>query len=401
MSYKLDILGKYIDVLSGFAFKTKDFTEVGIPIIKIKNVNPPIVTLEDLSYVSMEVAEKNRKFILEYDDVLIALTGSHINQINSVVGRVARVKYHEKTLLNQRVGKIIVRNNVDCDLDYVYYFLSQLDVKVKLASKAGGAANQANISPSDVKNLLFPCPELRIQKKIAKVLRAYDDLIENNQKQIKLLEEAAQRLYKEWFVDLRFPGYENVEIVDGVPEGWRIVQLSDIADVIMGQSPKSQFYNQEKEGLPFHQGVGNYGNRFVKDEIYSTSFTRIAEAGSILFSVRAPVGRLNITKNKIVIGRGLSAMTHKDNLQSFLFYLLKERFFKEDIVGNGSIFASISKDELLGQKFMIPPKELAEKYNFITKFIDRQIEVTDTQIELLSEDRDRLLPKLMSGEIEM
>ena len=95
----------------------------------------------------------------------------------------------------------------------------------------------------------------------------------------------------------------------------------------MGQSPKSEYYNSDKEGLPFHQGVGSYGNRFVADDVYSTSFTRIAEAGSILFSVRAPVGRLNITRNKIVIGRGIAAMNHKEGLQSLLFYMLKERFF--------------------------------------------------------------------------
>ena len=94
-------------------------------------------------------------------------------------------------------------------------------------------------------------------------------------------------------------------------------------------------------------------------------------------------------------------MNHKDNLQSFLFYLLKERFFKEDMVGNGSIFASISKDDLLGQTFMIPPRTLSEKYNSIAASLDKKIEVMDTQIGLLSEARDRLLPKLMSGEIEL
>lgn len=220
MSYNKEKLGTYIDVLSGFAFKTKDFVDVGIPIIKIKNINPPFVSLDDLTYVSEEIAEKQNKFVLSYDDVLIAMTGSHINQWASVVGRVARVKYHDKTLLNQRVGKIIIKENSKADINYIYYFLSQDKVKIELASKAGGAANQANISPLHIKELKFPCPKYKTQIKIAQILRAYDDLIENNQKQIKLLEEAAQRLYKEWFVDLHFPGYENTKVVDGVPEGW-------------------------------------------------------------------------------------------------------------------------------------------------------------------------------------
>ena len=401
MNYPTEKLGNHIQVLSGFAFKSKDFSDTGIPVIKIKNITPPSVSLIDLSYVPEEIADQNRKFILSYDDVLIALTGSHINQMASVVGRVAKVKYSEKTVLNQRVGKITVNDSDDCDLDFVYYYLSQDKVKIELASKAGGAANQANISPTDIKNLMFPFPNIDVQRKIASVLRTYDDLIENNQKQIKLLEEAAQRLYKEWFIDLRFPGHESTPIVDGVPEGWREQPLYQIADVVMGQSPKSEYYNQVGEGLPFHQGVGSYGNRFVSDETYSTSFTRIAEAGSILFSVRAPVGRLNLTKNKVVIGRGLAAINHRRGAQSYLFYLLKEKFFRDDIIGNGSIFASISKEELLNQKFLIPLDSLVGQFNGIAGGIDKKIDILSEQIRLLTEARNRLPPKMMSGELEV
>lgn len=244
-------------------------------------------------------------------------------------------------------------------------------------------------------------PSIEKQRIIADMLSAYDGLIENNQQQIKLLEEAAQRLYKEWFVDLRFPDHETTPIVDGVPEGWEHKTLAQIADVVMGQSPKSEFYNQEERGLPFHQGVGSYGTRFVIDGTYSTSYTRIAEPGSILFSVRAPVGRLNITKNKVVIGRGLAAINHRSRMQSYLFYLLKERFFKDNIIGNGAIFASISKDELLGQKFVVPTDALVERFNAVANDVDKKIAGLAEQIALLTEARDRLLPKLMSGEIEV
>ena len=255
-------------------------------------------------------------------------------------------------MLNQRVGKIVVTDETACNLDYVYYYLSQEQVKISLASKAGGAANQANISPSDVKELNIPLPPIEIQRRIADILSAYDDLIENNRKQIKLLEEAAMRLYKEWFVHLRFPGHENTLIVDGVPEGWERKKLIDISDVIMGQSPKSEYYNNKQQGLPFHQGVTNYGYRFVIDEIYSTSYTRIAEPGSILFSVRAPVGRMNLTKNKIVIDRGLAAINHK-KIYKLSFYMLKDRFYKDNLIGNGAIYASITKDTLY-TKILVP-----------------------------------------------
>lgn len=260
---------------------------------------------------------------------------------------------------------------------------------------------RASLRNEDLLGLEVKLPSIEIQKQIADILSAYDDLIENNQKQIKLLEEAAQRLYKEWFVDLRFPGHENVKIVDGVPEGWKEKLLSEIADVVMGQSPKSEFYNIEKKGLPFHQGVGSYGVRFVMDNIYSTSYTRIAEPNSILFSVRAPVGRLNITKNKVVIGRGLAAINQTDGCQSYLYYLLKNKFFKDNIVGNGSIFASVSKDELLNQKFLIPERNLMMQFEKIVSQMDKQIENLDSKNKKLIEARDRLLPKLMSGEVEV
>ena len=194
MKYPNEKLGKYVDILPGFAFKSKDFGESGIPVIKIKNITPPSVTLDDLSFVSSEIAEQQRKYLLEYNDVLIALTGSHINQMASVVGRVARVRYNEPTLLNQRVGKLIVKNSNEANIDYLYYYLSHDLIKFQLASKAGGAANQANISPNDVKNLMIPFPNIQTQRRIASILSAYDDLIENNRRQIKLLEEAAQRL---------------------------------------------------------------------------------------------------------------------------------------------------------------------------------------------------------------
>lgn len=282
---------------------------------------------------------------------------------------------------------------------FTYYFKSKAFRRAVSGTAVG--ANIQNLSQARLSNHECRIPSIEVQHRIADILSVYDNLIENNQKQIKLLEEAAQRLYKEWFVDLCFPGHENTEIVDGVPEGWNEKTLSQVANVIMGQSPKSEFYNSEKKGLPFHQGVGSYGVRFVMDDIYSTSYTRIAEPNSILFSVRAPVGRLNITKNKVVIGRGLAAINQTDGCQSYLYYLLKNKFFKDNIVGNGSIFASVSKDELLNQKFLIPERNLMMQFEKIVSQMDKQIENLDSKNKKLIEARDRLLPKLMSGEVEV
>ena len=337
--------------------------------------------------------ETHKRTMLEVDDILLTNSGT--------IGRMAFVADREATTKTtfQKSVAIIKPDKQKVLPRYLYY---QLQNCVPQFINSSNGSAQKNLLLSTMRTFQIEIEENREkQEKITNTLSAYDDLIENNQRQIKLLEEAAQRLYKEWFVDLCFPGHENTEIVDGVPEGWNEKTLSQVANVIMGQSPKSEFYNSEKKGLPFHQGVGSYGVRFVMDDIYSTSYTRIAEPDSILFSVRAPVGRLNITKNKVVIGRGLAAINQTDGCQSYLYYLLKNKFFKDNIVGNGSIFASVSKDELLNQKFLIPERNLMMQFEKIVSQMDKQIENLDSKNKKLIEARDRLLPKLMSGEVEV
>ena len=366
----------------------------GYYFISCKDIKDGNILYEDARQITKEdFIETHKRTKLECDDILVTNSGT--------IGRMAFVTdaiKANRTTFQKSVAIIKPNKNIIVPL-YLYYAIkSNMD---NLAGNANGSA-QKNLLLSTMRDFnLTIHSSLSVQRKIASILSAYDDLIENNKKQIKLLEEAAQRLYKEWFVDLRFPGHENVPMVDGVPEGWSIKTLGDIADIVMGQSPKSEFYNQEGEGLPFHQGVGSYGCRFAVDNTFTTSYTRIAQAGSILFSVRAPVGRLNITKNKIVIGRGLAAIKDKRGFQSFLFYMLKERFFKDDIVGNGSIFASISKDELLNQKFILANVALIEKFNNYASELDRKLAGLDKQIQFLVETRDRLLSKLMRGEIEV
>lgn len=365
----------------------------GIPFVTISNINSMNqLDFSDTMFVPKEYYQSlDEKRKVRKGDVLYSVVGSF--------GIPVLIK-EERPFVFQRHIAILRPKEDIVDSGFLFYTMLNRDFYAKADAVAIGAA-QRTVSLGSLRNIKIDVPSLESQKHIADILSAYDDLIENNQKQIKLLEEAAQRLYKEWFVDLRFPGHENTEIVDGVPEGWNEKTLSQVANVIMGQSPKSEFYNSEKKGLPFHQGVGSYGVRFVIDDIYSTSYTRIAEPNSILFSVRAPVGRLNITKNKVVIGRGLAAINQTDGCQSYLYYLLKNKFFKDNIVGNGSIFASVSKDELLNQKFLIPERNLMMQFEKIVSQMDKQIENLDSKNKKLIEARDRLLPKLMSGEVEV
>ena len=327
-----------------------------------------------------------------YDTEAILLAG------NNASGNYTAKYYKGKFNAYQRTYIIETLNPQFASVRFMAYAMNQ---QLQLLKVMSTGSTTKFLTMKMLTQLTINLPQIEIQHRIANILSRYDSLIENYQKQIKLLEEAAQRLYKEWFVDLRFPGHENTNIIDGVPEGWEKKKLYEIAEVVMGSSPKSEFYNNDKQGLPFHQGVGSYGTRFVDDNVYSTSITRLAEPNSILFSVRAPVGRLNITKNKIIIGRGLAAMNHKDGSQSFLFYMLKERFFIDNIIGNGSIFASISKVELLDQEFIVPPMKTIKAFESLASKLDKKIQGVDTQLRLLTEARDRLLPKLMNGEMEI
>ena len=138
--------------------------------------------------------------------------------------------------------------------EFIGYYLRSEDFR-SLFQQFAQMTTRASLKNEELLALRVPVPPLATQKRIAGVLSAYDKLIENNRRQIKLLEEAAQRLYKEWFIDLRFPGHETTPIHDGLPEGWKIERLDKIAEVVMGQSPKSEHYNNNGEGLPFHQGV--------------------------------------------------------------------------------------------------------------------------------------------------
>ena len=283
------------------------------------------------------------------------------------------------------------------DARFVKY-LFDAALKMRFQSFTQGAA-QDNLSQAKLLSIKFPVPELVVQTEIADTLSAYDDLIENNRHRIALLEEAARLLYREWFVHFRFPGHEHLKITDGLPEGWVRRTLVELAEVVMGQSPKSKFYNEVGDGLPFHQGVTDYGFRFVSHRIYSTAVTKLAEAGDILISVRAPVGRINITRDKIVLGRGLAAVRSRTEHRSFLLYALKNRFYAEDIIGTGAIYAATNKKELEGQVLIEPRKIVLAEFERQARDIDQNIENLTTQNEKLAQARDLLLPRLMNGQI--
>ena len=385
-------IGAVANVLPGFAFKSAHLGDEGTPVVKIGNITDGgEVNLADAQKLpDSHLEPKHERFRLANRDILLAMTGA-------TAGKAGRISAPDGAtfLLNQRVAKIEPKA---VDPDFFWYVISTRAYRERFFGLGGGAA-QPNMSGPQIAAIKIPFPPNAVQQKIAGVLSAYDDLIANNRRRIALLEEAARLLYREWFVHFRFPGHEHVKITNGLPEGWERRTLVELAEVVMGQSPKSQFYNEAGDGLPFHQGVTNYGFRFVSHRTYSTAVTKLAEAGDILVSVRAPVGRINITRDKIVLGRGLAAVRSRTEHQSFLLYALKNRFYAEDIIGTGAIYAATNKKELESQTLIEPTKIVLAEFEEQARDIDQNIANLTTQNEKLAQARDLLLPRLMNGEI--
>lgn len=365
--------------------------EVGPRFLRITDIVPESINWDSVPFCPIE-DEDRKRFALQPGDIVVARTGATVGYAKLIREEVDAV-----------FASYLVRFRVDEEKAYPRYvghLVESSTYKSFVQSQVGGAA-QPNANAQVLGTFKFSLPPRREQEKIASVLTAYDELLENNRRRMGLLEEAARQLYHEWFVRLRFPGHEHVKIKDGMPEGWELKTLGELAEITMGQSPESQHYNDVGEGLPFHQGVADFGDRFVSHRIYCTVQNRVAEAGDILCSVRAPVGRLNITLDKIVIGRGLAALRSRADHQSLLFQQLRAHFFEEDLIGSGAIFASVTKKEFEAQEILNPPTRLANAFEDVSRPLDKQLRVLAQQNEKLRSARNLLLPRLMSGKISV
>lgn len=375
--------------------KQGDFLNIGHCLfLNASNVTKKGFDFNNCQFISEDKDEKLRKGKLFQHDIVMTTRGT--------LGNVAY--YHEKIgyeHIRINSGMVIFRCDRNKLLPNFFYLFICSPLFINQVNSLRSGVAQPQLPIKDIKTIKIKIPPLPIQQKIADILSKYDDLIENNRRRIELLERSARLLYKEWFVRLRFPGHEHTPIIDGIPEGWEKVRLKDIADLTMGQSPESEYYNEDRSGLPFHQGVTNFGIRFPENKVYCAKITRIANEGDILFSVRAPVGRMNISLEKIIIGRGLAAIRAKHNYQGFLYYHLKNYFFKEDMIGSGVIFASVTKAGLENVQLIKPKDSILAIFLDKTTSIDEQIKILFRQNQKLKQARDILLPKLMNGEIEV
>ena len=283
------------------------------------------------------------------------------------------------------------------------YFLHYKYLIKNLRYLDSGSA-QSQITIDALKNLPIELPSLAYQNKVVDILKSLDDKIEVNRQINDNLEQQAQALFKSWFVD--FEPFRDKLFVESelgmIPERWRVGTLQDIADIIMGMSPSGESYNKDNKGDIFYQGRAEFGFRFPIRNMYTTEAKKFAEENSALLSVRAPVGDINVAEERCCIGRGLASIKAKNQKDSFVLYLLKSmKPVFDTFNGEGTVFGSINKKTLESLKILIPDIIVLEKFEGVVRNLDMKIKTLEKQNQVLASIRDTLLPRLMSGELEV
>lgn len=246
---------------------------------------------------------------------------------------------------------------------------------------------RGSLTWEDFCDMTLPIPPIARQREIVAEYAMLANRIRLNNRMISTLESTAQALYRKMFVD-------NID-KDNLPDGWRMGTLGEIAEITMGQSPDGESYNEEEFGEIFYQGRTDYGYRFPSVRMYTSMPQRMARAGDILLSVRAPVGDLNITLHDCCIGRGLAAVRSKIKCNSFLFYMLQTKNSELNISNDdGTIFGSITKEDLFNLQVPIPQNKHIFAFNKKAKIIDNGIQIKDNENKVLTELQSLLLAKM-------
>lgn len=300
---------------------------------------------------------------------------------------------------------MVLRAHEDVDPQYLYQILRSNDTLAQLQMLAESRSGTfPQITYSELSNIMVSLPSQKAQKNIVSILSSLDRKIELNNKINADLEEMAQALFKNWFVD--FEPFKDGKFVDSelgmIPEGWKVGTLADIAEITMGQSPAGNSLNENREGMIFYQGSSDFGFRFPSIRVFTTEPKRLAVANSVLFSVRAPVGDINVAKEECCIGRGVASIKSKYGHDSYLFYTMKSlhKLF-DSFDGEGTVFGSINKKTLSAIQILLPSDGIVEQFNNIASSFDDRIRSLSDESSRLSTLRDTLLPRLMSGELEV
>ena len=373
----------------------------GYPLIRTPNIGKGRLNLEDVHRVSKEVYDKrNVRAVPQKDDIIFAR--------EAPAGNVAIIQDNQEVCLGQRT--VLIRPNKEkVHPQFLVYYMLAPQQQYELLGTANGAT-VAHVNIPVIKKMPIQLPDRDMQIKIAETLAVYDDLIENNQKQIKLLEEAAQRLYKEWFVDLRFPGYENTKMIDNIPMGWSYKSVDEFGEVITGKTPstaKSEYYGGE---IPFVTIPDMHGRvypliteKYLTKQGADTQKNKYLPKGTVIVSCIATVGLVNIANEPCQTNQQINSVILKKKKDVYFFYEAMGRIkdLLDGVGSNGATMTNVNKTKFSRIKVLYPTEDIVGAYDdFCKPLFEKILALSKCNNELRSM-RERLLPKLISGELEV
>lgn len=373
----------------GSQLHSSDYADEGTPIIMPKDMIDGKISQKDLIRVPDKHLQRLKRHQVFDGDLMVARKGD-----------VRKCVYITKNENGWLTGSDCLKVSLDkekCFPKYIYYQLRSPFMGRWLETISIGAT-MPSLNTGLLSGIEIFLPTIEEQKRIAGILSAYDSLIENNQEQIKLLEEAAQRLYKEWFVDLRFPDYETTPIVDGIPEGWHEGTIQDV--VIYHdkkRKPLSGMQRAEMQGEYRYYGAASILD-YVNDYLFDGTYLLLGEDGTVVTEDGFPV--LQYVTGKFWVNNHAHVLTGQPGYPTEYLYMMFKSTKVKDVV-TGAAQPKISQARLSNKKIIVPSKQLVSAYCDITGPMFKDIINLEHQITVLKEARDRLLPKLMSGEIEV
>lgn len=377
-----------------------DYSETGTPVVMPKDLIGGKISEQSIARVSQDHVQRLNRHIIQKGDILYSRRGD--------VGRCAFATEHEKGwLCGTGCLRVTIEESI-ANSKFIFYQLQQPEV-VGWVEKHAVGATMLNLNTTILSSIPLLLPSMETQRRIADILSTYDDLIENNRKQIKLLEEAAQRLYKEWFVDLRFPGHEHTKIVNGVPEGWGIYRFSDKVDIMSGGTPKTDNPNYYNGTIPFYTPKDSDDAFFafetitnITEEGLNNCNSRLYPKNTVIITARGTVGKTTLLAVPMAMNQSCYALK-SDNIKApyYLFFALNKEIASLKAMSNGGVFNTIIVKTFDSIHIAIPSNNLIASFETLVTPIMEQIKTKTKEIFVLVEARDRLLPKLMSKEVEV
>lgn len=406
MNWEYIIAEKFCDSVRDGTHDTPKPVDIGYKLVTGKHIKNGQIDPTDAYCISeKDYISINARSLVEQWDVLMSMIGT--------VGESAVVKtqpdYAIKNVALFKCGSSELKGK------WLNYYLHSPEAQGKMLGNMKGSSQQF-LSLKQLRNLPILTTDEPTMRKIVGILSAYDDLIENNQKQIKLLEEAAQRLYKEWFVDLHFPSHESTPIIDGIPQGWKKEEFSQVFNFVRGKSYTSQELSEDNGVLMVNlkniRAWGGYKRNAEKRFIGQYKESQTLEAGDVVMSVtdmtqeRRLVGHVAMIPDfnePATFSMDLIKLLPYEITKNYLYAVLQYGDYGKEIsiLANGTNVLHLKPEAMMKMKMLIPKNDILSAFEKVFESIRKQLEILQNQCELAIEARDRLLPKLMNGEIKV